>query len=121
MKRLLALLLCLPLLFALASCSSAKKDKEALCKNAWISSVDVLTFTESGKVLTGLETEDTAVSFYKIKSGGKILLFTEEGEEYGVELTYKFKDGNLYLGDAEYTPLVLAAADGETNKENGAS
>ena len=121
MKRLLALLLCLPLLVALASCSSPKKDKEALCKNAWISSVDVLTFTESGKILTGLETEDTAVSFYKIKSGGKILLYTEEGEEYGIEIPYRFKDGNLYLGNAEYTPFELANVDGENDKENSAS
>ncbi len=103
MKRIICFALALTFALALASCN--RSDKKRLCANSWESSVDVLTFTEGGKVLRNFESEEDSVSYYKL-SNGKITLYTEEGEAFGVTFDYSFDGENFILGKALYTPIA---------------
>ncbi len=94
-------------LFLLPGCSNRKNDTEKLCASIWESTFNetYLRFTESGKVLTNNETEEESVSFYKLLRGNKMNLYTEEGEELGIILSYRFEEDSLFIGEAEYHPF----------------
>ena len=122
-KRLFCLYLVLVLMiFAVLSGCSGKTAQTKLCENIWESSVGFLQFTESGKILNNFESEEESVSYYKLLSGGKINMYTEEGEEYGIVLPYKFSGDSLFIGEVEYKPYEKVDegtnADGASNPED---
>lgn len=106
---------------ALSSCSGELAQSK-LCENIWESNVGFLQFTESGKILNNFESEEESVSYYKLLTGGKINMYTEEGEEYGIILPYRFEGDSLYIGEVEYTPYVeedaVQSADGASEPED---
>lgn len=109
MKKLICLVFTAVLSMLLFSCSG-NSDTEKLCANIWESNVDFIEFTRDGKILHNFESPEESVSYYKVKSGGKINMYTEEGEQNGIVLDYRFDGNKLYIGAVEYSPLE------ETNK-----
>ena len=107
----------------LAACGSANL-RQKLCDGYWESSVDILEFTEDGKVLHNFESPADSVSYYKL-DGKKINLYTEEGEEYGIVFDISIDGDTLMLGKAEYTrhtdPEVSFDSSDDANTENGES
>lgn len=99
-KFLTVILLSACVIFCLASCSN--NDKELLCAHPWESAAGFYEFCESGKICYNFESEDTSVSYYKLLSGKRINMYTEEGEDMGMIFDYQFRDGKLYIGNAEY-------------------
>ncbi len=119
-KKLCCIMLSILFSVSLFSCSGSS-DREKLCANIWESSVDFIEFTEDGKILHNFESPEESVSYYKLQRGGKINMYTEEGEEYGIVLDYRFEGDKLYIGAVEYTPLEEASeteADGKSNPED---
>ena len=100
MKKLISVVLIVCLAVSIFGCSG-KSDKEKLCANIWESGVDFLEFTEDGRILMNFESPEESVSYYKLQNG-KINMYTEEGEEYGILLDYRFEGDKLYIGKAEY-------------------
>ena len=95
-----SLLILVGILFSLCACGN--KDRELLCAHPWESAVGFTEFKESGKICYNFESEDTSVSYYKLLSGNRINMYTQEGEEFGIIFDYRFEDGKLYIGNAEY-------------------
>ncbi len=120
-KKIISALLAVAFLVTVCGCSS-QNAKSKLCANVWESSVGFLQFTDDGKILNNFESPEECVSYYKLLSGGKINMYTEEGEEFGIILTYKFVGDNLYIGEVEYTPYESAeektTADGASSPED---
>lgn len=114
--KITGLVLALVLATSLFSCSGTS-DKEKLCANIWESNVDFIQFTENGKILYNFESPEESVSYYKLQRGGKINMYTEEGEEYGIVLDYRFEGDNLYIGAAEYKPLEETKTEVSDEKE----
>lgn len=124
-KTYVKILFCvLSLLLALTAVScqgSVAQKRELLCDNTWASSVDILQFTKSGKVLYNFESEEESVSYFKLLKGDKINLYTEEGEEYGMIFDCRIEDDKLYIGKVEYRiiePSFTFEADDNETKEN---
>lgn len=101
MKRILGAAAVISAVLCLAACSSANL-RQKLCDGYWESSVDILEFTEDGRVLHNFESPEDSVSYYKL-DGKKINLYTEEGEEYGITFDISIDGDTLMLGKAEYT------------------
>lgn len=100
-KKILGIALTLFLCAMSVSCGSSLAKKAKLCDGAWVSSVDILEFTESGKVLHNFESESDSVSYYKLKDD-KITLFTEEGEKFGMTFDISVDEDVMILGTVEY-------------------
>ena len=84
---------------------TGESDVEKLTANPWSCSTDILEFTDKGRILWNFEGLLDSVSYYKLLKGNKINMYTEEGEEYGIILDYRFEGEKLYIGEVEYTPL----------------
>lgn len=114
MKKIITSLIVVILLTAVFTACSTKNDKELLCGKVWISSVNVIEFMPEGIIRYNFEPVDTSTSYYKILSGNRINMYTEEGEAYGMIFDYKIEDDTLYLGKLKYTAL-----DEKDEAENG--
>ena len=105
----------------LSSCSGESAHSK-LCQNVWESSVGFLQFTENGKILNNFETEEESVSYFKLLADGKINMYTEEVENFGMVLPYRFEGDSLYIGEVEYKPYYdedeKTTADGASNPED---
>ncbi len=106
---------------SLCACSM-QNAQSRICESIWESNVGFLQFTPDGKILNNFESEEESVSYYKLLSGGKINMYTEEGEEYGIVLPYKFSGDSLFIGEVEYKPYEKVDegtnADGASNPED---
>ncbi len=105
MKKIIISLLALILFTTVFTACGAKNDKELLCNKVWVSGVNVIEFMPEGKIRYNFDPVDTSTSYYKILSGNRINMYTEEGEQYGMIFNYKLEDDTLYLGELKYTAL----------------
>ena len=108
-------------IFALLICFSAmlfscgNNNKELLCAHPWETISGIYVFTESGKICYNFESEEESVSYYKLLSGNRINMYTEEGEDMGMIFDYHFSDGKLYIGKAEYKKAEIFSSEPEEN------
>lgn len=105
MKKIILSLIAVILFATVFTACGVQDDKEELCSEIWVSSVNVIEFMPNGVIRYNFEPIDTPTSYYKILSGNKINMYTEEGEQYGMIFDYKIEDDTLYLGKLKYTAL----------------
>jgi len=96
-KKFLGFFLVFLLVFTV-SCGNAK-DKII---GKWLCDNTVVEFTKDGRFLAAENGDEQG--YYELRSGGKILFYTEGAKEDGIPLQYKFKKNNLYIGKLKYTP-----------------
>ncbi len=104
MKKLLCMFLCLVCTISTTSCGGKISDKELdeLCGWYWESYVDVMRFTEDGKILRNFEFLHESISRYTI-TDKEITMYTEDFPEDAMTFEYRLEDDKLYIGEVEYS------------------
>lgn len=105
MKRLICIFGCILCVFTTFSCGSNKiseKDLDELCSWYWESSVDVMRFTEEGRILRNFQFLHESDSRYTV-TDKEITMYSEAFPEDAMTFPYRLENGKLYIGELEYT------------------
>lgn len=118
MKRLMCFILAWICLFSVVSCGNGNETevKKELCSWYWESVVDILQFTEDGKILRNFEPDHESDSRYKIEKDS-ITMYTDGNEQDGITFKFRLDKDKLYIGEAEYTKYRKVKNVGSTDKE----
>jgi len=107
MKKLIYFVICIICVLSIVSCGKRSDNKisaeikNELCSYYWESVVDVMQFTEDGKILRNFESPLMSDSMYRL-SGNTITMYTVGSPEDGMTFEFKIRDDKLYIGDVEY-------------------
>ncbi len=89
----------------MVSCGGGKisdKDLDELCSWYWESYVDVMRFTEDGKILRNFQFLHESDSRYTI-TDTEITMYSKDFPEDAMTFEYRLEDGKLYIGELEYS------------------
>lgn len=103
MKKLLCIFICTITAILSASCngSIAPEKKDELCSWYWESYVDVMRFTDDGRILRNFQLLCESDSRYTV-TGKEITMYLTDFPEDAMTFSYRFEDDKLYIGDVEY-------------------
>ena len=87
-----------------SSCENSISDKDfdELCSWYWESYVDVMRFTEDGKILRNFQFIHESDSRYTVTKN-EITMYSEDFPEDAMTFPLRLEDDKLYIGEVEYT------------------
>lgn len=87
-----------------SSCQNSISDKDfdELCSWYWESYVDVMRFTEDGKILRNFQFIHESDSRYTVTKN-EITMYSEDFPEDAMTFPFRLEDDKLHIGEVEYT------------------
>lgn len=103
MKKIICMFICVVCLATSVSCgnSISQKDLDELCSWYWESYVDVMRFTEDGRILRNFQFLHESDSRYTV-TDKEMTMYLEGFPEDAMTFQYRLEDDKLYIGDVEY-------------------
>ena len=91
-------------MLASVSCGNSLSDKDfdELCSWYWESYVDVMRFTEDGRILRNFQLVHESDSRYTVTKN-EIKMYPEDLPEDAMTFPFRLEGDKLYIGEVEYT------------------